>query len=107
TEVAEVQIKSNRGVSVEVTVPGRPAYVWVDGIPWSVRKWEATQLGYDANRTVILPAGATMTVGYPRERTSAPFAFFVTDTTVKAAADTFVRDLVDYVGSRDATVVAY
>src|SRR6266568_7394476 len=107
TEVAEVQIKSNRGVSVEVTVPGRPAYVWVEGIPWSVRKWEATQLGYDANQTVILPAGATMTVGYTRERTSAPFSFFVTGTTVKAAADTFIRDLVDLVGSTDVAFVAY
>lgn len=107
TEVAEVQIKSNRGVSVEVTVPGRPSYVWVEGIPWSVRKWEAAKLGYDANQTVILPPGGTMTVGYPRERVSLPFSFFVTGTTVKAAADTFVRDLVDLVGEIDVAFVAY
>lgn len=107
TEVAEVQIKSNRGVSVEVSVPGRPAYVWVEGIPWSVRKWEAAKLGFDPNRTVILPAGATMTVGYPREYTSGPFSFFVSGTTVKAATDTFVRDLVDLVGEVDVAFVAY
>ncbi|MET7968744.1 hypothetical protein [Micromonospora sp. NPDC005305] len=101
TEVAEVRIKSNRGVSVEVAVPGRPAYVWVEGIPWSVRKWQADRLHFDANQRVILPAGATMTVGYPREHTSAPFSFFVSGSSWLAAADTLIRNLVDLIGQVD------
>jgi hypothetical protein len=91
-EVAEVQIKSNRGVSLEVTVPGDRSYVWVQGESWAWRQAVARGLGFDPNRTVILPAGATMTVGYPRAATSAPFSFFVTGATWGGATDTFIRD---------------
>jgi hypothetical protein len=92
-EVAEVQIKSNRGVSLEVTVPGDRSYVWVQGESWAWRQAVARGLGFDPNRTVILPAGATMTVGYPHSpATSAPFSFFVTGATWGGATDTFIRD---------------
>jgi hypothetical protein len=95
TEVAEVQIKSNRGVSLEVTVPGDPAYVWVDGEPWAYREFLGAHLGFDPNRTVILPPGGWMTVGYPRENISAPWSFFVTGATWGAVADTISRRLIE------------
>lgn len=107
-DVAEVQIKSNRGVSVEVTVPGAPAYVWVENQPWPWRQAVATALHFDPNRTVILPAGATMTVGYPRSFTSGPVSFFVTGTTAKAAADTFIRDIADFaLSENNYTFIGY
>jgi hypothetical protein len=95
TEVAEVQIKSNRGVSLEVTVPGDPAYVWVDGEPWAYRQFLGAHLGFDPNRTVILPPGGWMTVGYPRGNISAPWSFFVTGTTWGAVVDTLSRRLIE------------
>ncbi|HEX8864315.1 MAG TPA: hypothetical protein VF821_01545, partial [Lentzea sp.] len=104
TEVAEVQIKSNRGVTVEVTVPGEPAYVWVEDQSWGWRKSVGNKLGFDPNRTVLLPAGARMTVGYKRAATSAPFSFFVSGSTPKASVDTFVRAAVDYAGGEFAFV---
>jgi hypothetical protein len=108
TQVAEVQIKSNRGVSLEVTVPGSPSYVWVQGEPWAWRQTVASALGFDPNQTVILPPGATMTVGYPRGSISAPWSFFVTGVTWKAVADTVIRDLVDFgAGRSDPTLVGY
>ncbi|MFI7598197.1 hypothetical protein [Actinoplanes sp. NPDC049681] len=107
TEVAEVQIKSNRGVSVEVSVPGDPAYVWQEGASWSWRQWTARHLSFDANRTVILPAGATMTVGYPRG-SIAEHEFFVSGTTPKAVGDTLVREAVEFlIGKVDVVAVAY
>ena len=101
-QVAEVQIKSNRGVSLEVSVPGNPAYVWVQGESWTWRQTVAHALGFDPNQTVILPAGATMTVGYPQDYTSLPFSFYVSGATGKAAADTAIRDLVDFVAGDKA-----
>ena len=90
-EVAEVQIKSNRGVSLEVTVPGDPAYVKVEGQPRDQRQWLGGVLNFDPDRTVILPAGKTMWVGYEQVYTKAPWSFFVTGATWKAATDTAVR----------------
>jgi protein involved in polysaccharide export with SLBB domain len=95
TEVAEVQIKSNRDVSLEVTVPGSPAYVWVDGEPWAYRKALGAQLGYDPNQTVILPPGDWMSVGYPRGTSPHAESFSVSDITVKAEVDTLSRMLFD------------
>jgi len=95
-EVAEVQIKSNRGVTIEVTVPGNPEYVWVKGMPWTLRKWVASQLGYDPNRTVLLPPGATMTVGYKRWGTKAPGSFFISGATGYAVLDTTARGAVGF-----------
>jgi len=107
-EVAEVQIKSNRGVSLEVTVPGSPAYVWVHGQSWTWRQETARGLGFDPNRTVILPAGETMTVGYPRLHTPAPFSFFVSGATAKAATDTAIRDMIDFAaGQPDPILLGY
>lgn len=96
TEVAEVQIKSNRGVSVEVTVPGEPEYVYVEGAPWPYRQAVAGWVGFDPNRTVILAAGATMTVGYRQGYTSAPVSFFVSGATGWAFTDTVTRELIEF-----------
>ena len=52
---AEIQIKSNRGVSIQVNVPGNPQYVWVEDQPWPFRQVVMDSLGQDPNRTVILP----------------------------------------------------
>jgi hypothetical protein len=93
TEVAEVQIKSNRDVSLEVTVPGSPAYVWVDGESWAYRKALGAQIGYDPNQTVILPPGGWMTVGYPRGSSTDAESFSVSDITVNAEVDTLTRML--------------
>ncbi|MGH3260892.1 MAG: hypothetical protein ACRDNS_02745, partial [Trebonia sp.] len=93
TEVAEVQIKSNRDVSLEVTVPGSPAYVWVDGESWSYRKALGAQIGWDPNKTVILPPGGWMTVGYSRGTSADAESFSVSDTTVNAEVDTLTRML--------------
>jgi hypothetical protein len=93
TEVAEVQIKSNRDVSLEVTVPGSPAYVWVDGESWAYRKALGAQIGYDPNQTVILPPGGWMTVGYPRGSSPDAESFSVSDITVNAEVDTLTRML--------------
>jgi hypothetical protein len=95
TEVAEVQIKSNRDVSLEVTVPGSPAYVWVDGESWAYRKALGAQVGYNPNQTVILPPGGWMTVGYPRGTSSDAESFSVSDITVNAEVDTLTRMLFD------------
>ena len=67
-QVAEVQIRSNRGVSLDVTVPGKPIYVWVQDQSWDWRRKLGSLLGFDPNRTVILPAGANLAI-----RLSAPF----------------------------------
>jgi hypothetical protein len=67
----------------------------VQGQSWPWRQEVARGLGFDPNRTVILPAGATMTVGYPRLHTSAPFSFFVSGATAKAVTDTAIRDMID------------
>jgi hypothetical protein len=91
--VAEVQIKSNRGVSLEVTVPSDPTYVWVDGQPWPERQEVGSFLHFDPNRTVILGAGQTMTVGYTQWATSLPVSFFVTGATPLAFIDTLTGDL--------------
>jgi hypothetical protein len=105
TEVAEVQIKSNRDVSLEVTVPGSPAYVWVDGESWAYRKALGTQTGYDPNQTVILPPGGWMTVGYPRGSRPDAESFSVSDITVNAEVDTLTRMLFEkgVEGNIDAT----
>jgi hypothetical protein len=107
-QVAEVQIKSNRGVSLEVAVPGNPSYVWVQDESWAWRQKVAAAVGFDPNRTVILAAGATMTVGYRREYTAAPFSFFITGATLKAAVDTVFRGVDDIAaGTTNATFIGY
>ena len=94
-EVAEVQLKSNRGVSLQVTVPGNPAYVWVEGQTWAGRQKVAAAHHFDPNQTVILGAGKTMTVGYTRWYTSLPVSFFVSGATGLAAIDTLTSDVIN------------
>lgn len=67
----ELRIRSNRGYMMEVDVPGNPDYVWVAGQPWTLRKALSAALGIDPNHTILLPAGADMTAGYPRPAQSA------------------------------------
>jgi hypothetical protein len=100
-----VQIKSNRDVSLEVTVPGSPAYVWVDGQSWAYRKALGAQIGYNPNQTVILPPGGWMTVGYPRGTSPDAESFSVSDITVNAEVDTLTRMLFEkgVEGNIDAT----
>lgn len=93
--VAEVQIKSNRGISLQVDVPGNPSYVWVEGQTWPGRQKVANRYHFDPNQTVILPAGKTMTVGYTRWATSLPVSFFVSGATYLAAMDTLTNDVID------------
>jgi hypothetical protein len=94
-EVAEVQLKSNRGVSLQVTVPGNPTYVWVEGQTWAGRQRVANEYHFDPNQTVILEPGKTMTVGYTRWATSLPVSFFVSGATGLAAMDTLTSDVID------------
>jgi hypothetical protein len=90
-EIAELQLKSNRGVSQEVEVPGSPAYVWVDNQPWAARKQLAAANGFDPNRKVILPHGARMTIGYRRPAASR-LAFWVqVHPSGLSMKDTFIR----------------
>lgn len=94
-EVAEVQLKSNRGVSLQVNVPGNPAYVWVEGQTWTGRQKVAAAHHFDPDKIVILGAGKTMTVGYTRWATSLPVSFFVSGATGLAAIDTLTSDVID------------
>jgi hypothetical protein len=88
---AEIQIKSNRGVSIQVNVPGNPQYVWVEDQPWPFRQVVMDSLGQDPNRTVILPAGATMTIGYVRTPQSQDLTATVSSYTGLALLDTVIR----------------
>jgi hypothetical protein len=62
---AEVQIKSNRGVALEVDIPPGADYTWVQDQPWSARSWVWRHIIHqDPNLMALLPAGATLTAGY-------------------------------------------
>ncbi len=75
---AEVQIKSNRGVALEVDVPPGADYIWVQDQPWAVRSavW-AHVIHQNPDLMVLLPAGATMTAGYLRPSADENLAFQV------------------------------
>ena len=60
---AELQLKNNRGVVVEVGVPEGTAYAWVEGQPDPVRNLVRTWFGRDL---VMLPPGSLMTMGWDR-----------------------------------------
>jgi hypothetical protein len=62
---AEVQIKSNRGVALEVDIPPDSAYTWVEDQPSAVRSWIWDHVIHqDPDVMALLPAGGTMTAGY-------------------------------------------
>lgn len=105
---AEIQIKSNRGVTVEVTVPGNPQYVWVEDQTWGERKWLMPKFGRDPNRSVLLPAGATMTIGYTQPPAPATYSFGVDGVTMLAVSDTLFRQLLGMLaGESPQTFVIY
>lgn len=97
TEIGEVQIKSNRGVTVEVTVPGDPSYVTVEKQPWKDRVVVGQRLGYDPDKTVLLPAGDTLWVGYKRTPDTQNLTFNVASATNLSTADTMIRAAFDLV----------
>jgi hypothetical protein len=93
---AEIQIKSNRGVSLQVNVPGDPQYVWVEGQPWPLRQVVMGALEQDPNQTVILPAGATMTIGYIRTPSDQNLTATVSGYTGLALLDTVIRQALGF-----------
>lgn len=99
---AEIQLKSNRGITVEVNVPGNPTYVWVENQPWELRK----RLPWDANRIVLLGPGQRMTVGYDRPPTAQGAEFKLSGSTPRAFADDAARALFDLVADRTLSVEA-
>jgi hypothetical protein len=90
---AEIQLKSNRGITVEVDVPGNPAYVWVEDQPW----WLRTRLRWNANQIVLLGPGQRMTVGYDRPSDAFSGDFRVADDTWRAFLDDAARDIIDQI----------
>lgn len=62
----ELQLKSNRGYFIAVTIPDSPDYVWVANQSDGDRQVIASALGFDKNRRVMLSPGQWMTIGYTR-----------------------------------------
>ncbi len=105
----EIQIKSNRGVSLQLKLPPGASYVWVENQPWEMRTILGDVLGFDPNRTVVLPAGARMTVGFVRPQKSEDFVLTVSPTGAMAYIDTWAGILIDYIigsiGKNDARIL--
>ncbi|MFI5959765.1 hypothetical protein [Cryptosporangium sp. NPDC051539] len=97
TKVAEVQIKSNRGVSLEVSVAGMPSNVWVSNMSWDQRVQLGKRFDFNPNYKVLLQPGERMTVGYKRTTLSSPYSFYISGATWLAAGDTFARAFYDMV----------
>ncbi|MFG1925108.1 hypothetical protein [Cryptosporangium sp. NPDC048952] len=95
--VAEIQIKSNRGVSLQVDVPGTPSYVWVSNMTWEQRQALGSKYDFNPNWKVLLQPGEWMTVGYKRTTISSPYSFYVSGATALAAGDTFARQMIGMV----------
>jgi hypothetical protein len=93
---AEIQLKSNRGITEDIRVPGNPDYIWVEDQPAPLRGL-LTKVGFDANHEVLLPAGARMTVGYRRPATDESGSFIIADDTGPAFLDDMLRAAVDKV----------
>jgi hypothetical protein len=91
----EIQIKSNRGISAEVRIPGNPSYVWVEEQPTPLRRL----LPYDSDRRVILGPGKRMTVGYDRPARDFDGTFSVYQDTGWAQLDNVLRAVLDQVGT--------
>jgi hypothetical protein len=92
----EIQIKSNRGITLDVRVPGNPAYVWVERQPWSIRRlmpW------LDPNHRVFLGPGETMTVGYDRPAETVDGTFSITGSSMGAYIDDGARAFLDFVAN--------
>jgi hypothetical protein len=92
---AELQIKSNRGTALQVTVPASAAYTWVEDQPWAIRSavWDNV-IHQDPNTMVLLPAGATMTAGFLQPAVSEDLGFVV-QPSYWSLAYSLVGDIVD------------
>jgi hypothetical protein len=90
---AEVQIKSNRGTALEVTIPPGADYTWVEGQPWILRNavW-ARLIHQDPSLMVLLPPGATVTAGYRQLPETLSFQIRVTQWSMVYS---LIGDLVD------------
>lgn len=97
TERAELQLKSNRGVTLEVRYPKGAQYVWVQDQPTWLRKLMAATYGYSGKNVVLLPAGDTMSAGWAQPGKGAELGLTVSGRTGKAVVHTVVQDVVDYV----------
>ena len=74
TEIAEVEIKSNRGTFQWVQVPANNReYLWVEGQPDFVRTWIANT--FDSGTTILLRPGGRMTIGYRQPDSAEQYAF--------------------------------
>lgn len=93
----EIQIKSNRGITLDVRIPGDPAYVWVEDQPWSIRRLAPW---LDPNHRVLLGPGETMTVGYNRPGGSLDGDFSITGSSLAAFVDDGARAMLDFVAGR-------
>jgi len=101
---AEIQIKSNRGVAMVVTVPGNPAYVWVEDRPGWVRNMQARLWG-EPDRHVLLGPGQRMTVGYAQPTAGFQGSFSVNLDDPRAWLDNMIRGAVDLVGDAPAAAL--
>src|ERR1044072_2732845 len=101
---AEIQIKSNRGVAMVVTVPGNPAYVWVEDRPAWVRNMQA-RLWSDPDRHVLLGPGQRMAVGYTQPPADFQGSFSVNLEDPRAWLDNLIRGAVDLVGDAPAAAL--
>jgi hypothetical protein len=91
---AEIQLKSNRGITIDVRVPGNPEYVWVDDQPWQLRHL-LSNVGFDAAHRVLLGPGQRMTVGYQRPSSGFDGRFLIADDTGPAFLDDMLRAALD------------
>jgi len=101
---AEIQIKSNRGVAMVVTVPGNPAYVWVEDRPAWVRNMQA-RLWSNPDRDVLLGPGQRMTVGYTQPPAGFRGNFSINLDDPRAWLDNLIRGAVDLVGDAPAAAL--
>lgn len=93
---AEIQLESNRGITEDISVPGTPAYVWVEDQPWPLRRL-LQNVGFDSAHRVLLGPGERMTVGYTRPTASFDDRFGIADDTGPAFLDDMLRAALDKV----------
>jgi hypothetical protein len=91
---AEIQLKSNRGITEDVQIPGSPAYVWVEDQPAALRRM-LRNVGFDSDHRVLLGAGQRMTVGYTQSSTPFDGSFVIADDTAAAFVDDLLREALD------------
>ena len=87
----EIQIKSNRGLSQVIHVPGEPSYVWVENLPDSLRR----VLPWSKASAVVLGPGQLMTVGYARPQADTSLVFTSSIHAGWAHIDNLVRASLD------------